>query len=97
MIEDAEVKRETFRISRNEVMAALILAAGYDVMELRKIREMCGDDGERLPPAFMAFCSELYSRGFSHGEHTARCDAFERLQSAGQTAAAAMMERVHRV
>jgi hypothetical protein len=81
-------------ISPPEVVAALIIAAQDDANQLNEIRQWCGDDGERIPESFMAFANELYARGFSHGRHTACDELRERLVCAGQTAGAALIERI---
>lgn len=79
------------RLTPDEIVAALLIAAPKDTKE---IFDMCGENGERLPGAFVHFASLLYSRGFDHGMSEAYGDACERLTCAGQTAGAALVQRI---
>jgi hypothetical protein len=84
-------------LSNAEVVAALFRATPAN--ERAALRAFTGADGERLPPEFVAFASDLYSRGIDHGKSIAMDDMRERLTCAGQTAGASIvdMERVRNV
>jgi hypothetical protein len=93
---DATITHKTYQLCRAEIVSAL-----YEVTPEKDralLAQFCGDYGDRLPNEFVAFASLLYSRGFAHGEHTGREDAYtnaaERLACAGQTAGAALIERI---
>ena len=83
-------------ISKLEIIAALFEA--QPAMTDAELDSFVGLQGEKMPATFYQFCELLYARGFSHGEHTGRSDAYEfaakRLACAGQTAGAALIERI---